>query len=97
VHALTPDQLSLFVLRLRDRVRSRAAAPPPLVLPDDIEVDQLSDGAVEELLAQLLAAGGEAAAAVAPAKPKAESVDVDELSDDEVAMMLTTLLQEETE
>ncbi|HET8799188.1 MAG TPA: hypothetical protein VFO89_15975 [Thermoanaerobaculia bacterium] len=91
VSALAPEQLSLLVLRLRDHLRGRAHAG--VAVPADIDIDQLSDGAVEELLAQLLAADGEAAAAVAaaPRTPDAP-VDVDELSDDEVAAMLATML-----
>lgn len=85
VRALAPEQQSLLILRMRDHVRSRAAASPA-------SLDELSDAGVEQLLTQMLAADNEAAAAVA-----VERSGVGDLSDDQVAAMLTTLLQEGSE
>ena len=103
IRALAPEQLSLLVLRLREQVRIRAAAPPPLPsASNEVAVDELTDAAVDEMLAQMLAAGGGADAALAANAPEsrrasAGQVEVEQLSDDEVNAMLTALLQEESE
>jgi NAD(P)-dependent dehydrogenase (short-subunit alcohol dehydrogenase family) len=97
VTALAPEQLSLLVLRLRDQVR-RVVAPPPPMLAGNVDINRLPDSAVDEMLAQLVAADGEAATAlVSAAGPEPRSVDVNELSDDEVTNMLTILLAEDGE
>lgn len=97
VTALAPEQLSLLVLRLRDQVR-RVAAPPPPMLAGNVDINRLPDSAVDEMLAQLVAADGEAATAlVSAAGPEPRSVDVNELSDDEVTNILTILLAEDGE